>query len=175
MIATSTRQTEPDRAILQGRDYVVWHASGRWNAAQDECPHRLAPMSVGRVENNQLVCRYHGWRFEGEGRCAACPQALNDASALQDSSRARLRMHPAQVQQGLLWLWPEDGASAEANAHPPEVNPQMADPAWAGAGADFAFMENPASLQVMLVRIFLWDCFMQQPWSACTKRKIVCT
>ena len=25
---------------MQGRDYVVWHANGRWNAAKDECPHR---------------------------------------------------------------------------------------------------------------------------------------
>ena len=28
----------------------------------------------------------------------------------------------------------------------------MVDPAWAGAAGDFAFMENPASLPVMLVR-----------------------
>ena len=58
-----------------------------------------------------------------------------------------------QVQQGLLWLWPESGrgAFAEAATQPPELTPQMTDPAWAGAQGDFAFMENPASLQVMLV------------------------
>ena len=61
-----------------------------------------------------------------------------------------------QVQQGLLWLWPESGRGAfgEAAAKPPEIAAQMTDPAWAGAGGDFAFMENPASLQVMLVSIF---------------------
>lgn len=58
-----------------------------------------------------------------------------------------------QVEQGLLWIWPESGADAwlEASAKPPVTTPEMADPAYAGAKADFAFMENPASLQVMLV------------------------
>ena len=60
-----------------------------------------------------------------------------------------------QVEQGLLWLWPESGADAwlEASAKPPVTTPEMQDPAFAGAQADFAFMENPASLQVMLVSI----------------------
>ena len=58
-------------------------------------------MSVGRIEEGQLICRYHGWRFEGgqEGRCTACPQA-SDASAevtVRQSSRSRLEMHPSQV------------------------------------------------------------------------------
>ena len=59
------------------------------------------------------------------------------------------------MEQGLLWIWPESGADAwlEASAKPPVTTPEMADPAFAGAEADFAFMENPASLQVMLVRI----------------------
>jgi phenylpropionate dioxygenase-like ring-hydroxylating dioxygenase large terminal subunit len=58
-----------------------------------------------------------------------------------------------QVEQGLVWIWPESGADAwlEASAKPPVTTPEMVDPAFAGAEADFAFMENPASLQVMLV------------------------
>ena len=58
-------------------------------------------MSVGRIEAGSLICRYHGWRFEGgqEGRCTACPQA-SDAGAettVRESSRSRLEMHPSQV------------------------------------------------------------------------------
>ena len=61
-----------------------------------------------------------------------------------------------QVVQGLLWLWPEGGADAwlEASTKPPVTTPEMQDPAFAGAQADFMFMENPASLQVMLVRSY---------------------
>ena len=75
-----------------------------------------------------------------------CGVALNYHSVQE-------RVAGAQVEQGLLWLWPESGADAwlEASAKPPVTTPEMADTAFAGAQADFAFMENPASLQVMLV------------------------
>ena len=35
-------------------------ASPSWRAAVDECPHRLAAMSDGRLEKGVLSCRYHG-------------------------------------------------------------------------------------------------------------------
>ena len=39
---------------------------------------RFAALSVGRVEDGQLFCRYHGWGFKGgeEGRCSCNPQAV---------------------------------------------------------------------------------------------------
>jgi phenylpropionate dioxygenase-like ring-hydroxylating dioxygenase large terminal subunit len=58
-----------------------------------------------------------------------------------------------QVQQGLLWVWPESGADAwlEASACPLDAVPEMVDPSYAGAEGEFAFMENPASHAVMVV------------------------
>src|SRR5258706_1238135 len=41
----------------------------------DECPHRGAPLSLGRVEGSELVCAYHGWRFGFDG-AATCIPAL---------------------------------------------------------------------------------------------------
>jgi UDP-MurNAc hydroxylase len=51
-------ETEPD--IVLG-DYVV----------QRRCPHRNADLSVfGEIEDGELVCTLHGWRFDVEtGRC----------------------------------------------------------------------------------------------------------
>lgn len=75
-------------------------------AKRGACRCRFAPLSVGRVEGGQLVCRYHGWAFEGEpeGRCVACPQAV-DARAeatVRESSRSRLHMYPSQVPPSTL-------------------------------------------------------------------------
>ncbi|EIE27337.1 hypothetical protein COCSUDRAFT_39040 [Coccomyxa subellipsoidea C-169] len=69
------------------------------------------------------------------------------------SSRSCLQTYPAQVQQGLLWIWPESGADAwlEASATSPDTVPEMVDPSYAGSQGGFAFMENPASLAIMLV------------------------
>ena len=41
----------------------------------DECPHRGAPLSLGRHEGDELVCAYHGWRFGPDG-AATCIPAL---------------------------------------------------------------------------------------------------
>lgn len=60
----------------------------------------------------------------------------------------------AQVQQGLLWVWPESGADAwlEAANTVPDTVADMVNPSYAGSQGGFAFMENPASLPIMLVR-----------------------
>lgn len=59
---------------LLERDLVLWRdASGRPRAFDDQCPHRGARLSLGRVQDGTLECPYHGWRFEGSGQCVAIP------------------------------------------------------------------------------------------------------
>lgn len=62
---------------------------------------RFAALSVGRVEDGQLFCRYHGWGFKGgeEGRCSCNPQAVGPEAetTVLNSSRSRLQTYPSQV------------------------------------------------------------------------------
>ena len=62
---------------------------------------RFAPLSVGRVQDGQLFCRYHGWGFEGsqEGRCISNPQADGPKAEMttMQSSRSCLKTYPSQV------------------------------------------------------------------------------
>ncbi|MGB5135320.1 MAG: Rieske 2Fe-2S domain-containing protein, partial [Prochlorococcaceae cyanobacterium] len=63
---------------LLDQDLVIWWdaAAAQWRAFADVCPHRLVPLSEGRLnERGELECPYHGWSFDGEGRCTAIPQA----------------------------------------------------------------------------------------------------
>jgi phenylpropionate dioxygenase-like ring-hydroxylating dioxygenase large terminal subunit len=47
---------------------------GKVGALLDRCPHRNIPMSKGWVENENLVCRHHGWHFNTEGVCTKVAQ-----------------------------------------------------------------------------------------------------
>ena len=55
----------------------------------NRCPHRLAPLSEGRIEpaDGSLYCNYHGWRFDGQGACRGIPQLDASHSAAAASPR----------------------------------------------------------------------------------------
>lgn len=58
---------------LLGEPYVVVRIDGEVVVLEDRCPHRLAPLSAGEVVGSTLECAYHGWRFDGTGRCVEIP------------------------------------------------------------------------------------------------------
>ncbi len=70
----------PTAITIFGRKLVLWRdAAGapaaRWRCFSDECPHRMAPLSEGRIDGaGRLQCSLHGWSFDGDGRCASVPQ-----------------------------------------------------------------------------------------------------
>jgi phenylpropionate dioxygenase-like ring-hydroxylating dioxygenase large terminal subunit len=105
-VALSDEVDETPRPVtVLGRPWVLCRIAGRLTAFVDECPHRLAPLSVGCVEHATLQCRYHGWRFDADGACVSIPASGPDAVI---PARARLR-RPAGLQEryGLVWLAPE--------------------------------------------------------------------
>lgn len=77
---------------LLGINMVLWRDSeGRWRAFRDSCPHRLAPLSEGRITPEGLLqCSYHGWAFSGTGTCQLLPQAQKEGpeGRARESSRA---------------------------------------------------------------------------------------
>jgi phenylpropionate dioxygenase-like ring-hydroxylating dioxygenase large terminal subunit len=68
----------------------------------DECPHRGAPLSLGRLDGDELVCAFHGWRFGPDG-AATCIPSLGSGAPIP--SRARLGQ-PAEVceRYGVVWV-----------------------------------------------------------------------
>ena len=94
---------------LLGRDYVVWRdGSGAVVAAPDRCPHREAPLSIGRLDEGELECGYHGWRFGEAGRCVLVPSANEGVPV---PPKAHLSTLHAAERYGLVWLCPGEPAS----------------------------------------------------------------
>ncbi len=61
----------PHKIQLLGKDLVLWRdRNNKWRCFDDVCPHRLVPLSEGRIESDgTLLCAYHAWRFDGKGNC----------------------------------------------------------------------------------------------------------
>jgi len=110
----------PHALQLLGKDIVLWRdGSGQWRCFEDSCPHRLAPLSEGRVESDgTLMCAYHAWRFDSEGRCMSIPQSKDQQTEAKHRSNSHscAVAYPTQERQGLLWVWPESGSQAVAES-----------------------------------------------------------
>jgi phenylpropionate dioxygenase-like ring-hydroxylating dioxygenase large terminal subunit len=113
---------------LLGRSYVVWRdGTGAVVAAPDRCPHREAPLSLGRLDDGELECAYHGWRFGESGRCVLVPSANEGVPV---PPKAHLPTIHAAERYGLVWLCPGEPASGI-----PEV-PYDTDPAYRRLNVD---------------------------------------
>ena len=113
-------QTKPTPFTLLGQDLVLWWDAqvSCWRAFDDQCPHRLAPLSQGRIaEDGLLECPYHGWAFQGDGGCDRIPQAPAGTMP-QQSKRACVQSLPTAVRQGLLFVYPGQAENAAKVAVP---------------------------------------------------------
>ena len=118
-----TRNPQP--LVVAGERLVVFRDAGGWHALLDRCPHRGAALSLGTVlDDGTLQCRYHGWRFRGDGACTRVP--LN-ALASKAVSAIRASAVPVLELAGALWIHtgiPGDGAAPP----PPELPASLAGP-----------------------------------------------
>jgi phenylpropionate dioxygenase-like ring-hydroxylating dioxygenase large terminal subunit len=94
---------------LQGTPLVLFRtAEGQPAALLDRCPHRNAPLSMGRVtEAGQLECAYHGWRFDGSGACVGVPGLVTGQDAALKARAAE--SWPAQEHDGYVWVYSTPG------------------------------------------------------------------
>lgn len=101
----------------------------------DQCPHRGAPLSYGRLENGELVCPFHGWRFSADGGQATVIPSLGPGAILP--SRACLA-RPADVTErlGMVWVALEP--------------PQLPLPTWPDFDAGYAAFSPTAHTSAIL-------------------------
>jgi len=112
----------PHAATLLGEPLVLWRdANGRACVLRDACVHRGTALSLGRVEAGEIVCPYHGWRYDRKGQCTRIPQ-LDDPGRVPP--KARVDCFRVQDLHGLVWV-----ALEEPRWALPPV-PEFQDPDW---------------------------------------------
>lgn len=103
---------------LLGDPLVLFRdGSGEPGCLLDRCPHRSVPLSLGRMVNGRLECRYHGWQFGKEGACLHIP-TLGKGEPIPKASCASA--YPCVERMGLVWVWPGDAEAAD----PALITPQ---------------------------------------------------
>lgn len=114
--------------LVIGRDILLFRdGQGRAVALDNHCPHRSAPLHLGRILDGRIQCPYHGLQFSADGACVHNPHQRDGAPP----DAARLRTYPVVEKDGLLWIWMGE--------------PRLADPATL---PDFACHTDPSLARV---------------------------
>ena len=92
--------SDPVQARLLDLNLVVYRTSAGVVVAKDICLHRGARLTLGRLEGDELVCAYHGWRYGADGHCTRIP---SQPARVRISPKARLFSYPATERYGLVW------------------------------------------------------------------------
>jgi vanillate O-demethylase monooxygenase subunit len=88
---------------------------------QDLCIHRGTPISLGWIEGGEVVCAYHGWSYNHEGKCTRIPSIPSEHPI---PKKACLTKHHSQERYGIVWV-----CLGEPRAPIPEF-PPLEDPSF---------------------------------------------
>jgi nitrite reductase/ring-hydroxylating ferredoxin subunit len=94
-------------AKILGEPVAIYRKTdGGLAAVQDRCPHRHAPLSLGRVvHGDKIQCIYHGLEFDAAGACTLNPHPPGNIP-----SRAVLKSYPIAEKHKAIWIWMGDRA-----------------------------------------------------------------
>ena len=113
------------RTICNERMVFFRGPEGKVAAVEDFCPHRGAPLSLGKVCDGKLVCGYHGLEMGCEGKTVHMPgQRVRGFPAIKS--------YAVIERYGFVWVWPGDQSQVDAALMP---NFEFFDnPEWAYGG-----------------------------------------
>lgn len=92
-----------DRSILFYRN-----DNGEAIAMDNACPHRSAPLNMGKLHGDVVECPYHGLKFDRDGGCVYNPHGNG-----RIPPRMRTKRYPLVERHDMLWIWMGDEAHAD--------------------------------------------------------------
>ncbi len=106
-------ETPLGRRILDKPVVLFRSLQGEPVALQGMCPHRFAPMHLGKLVDGNIQCAYHGLQFNTGGKCVFNPQG-NGAMP----GGVRLESYPVIERYGACWIWMGDAEQADLGKLP---------------------------------------------------------
>jgi phenylpropionate dioxygenase-like ring-hydroxylating dioxygenase large terminal subunit len=156
-LSESVKPGVPHGVDMLGGRVVLFRdeATGRVRALDDACPHRGAPLSGGWLaaarcghgkgtvpldqatpeDATAVVCPYHGWAFDGEGRLRDVPSA----EAGRWPKRPILDTYPIEERGGFVWLFFGDPRLPADERPPIPYTPELDAPGWRAVYGEIEF------------------------------------
>ena len=110
--ATEVDRTPFERTLLGERVLFYRTEAGAPVAVDARCAHRRFPLAAGKLSGDDIVCKYHGWQFDGSGACTTIP------SQARVPSGCKIRSYPVVQIWNWVWIWTGDPALADPSAIP---------------------------------------------------------
>ena len=94
VVASQSEIPEGERKMVEVDDLSIgiFHHKGGWYALKNSCLHRGGPVCEGTLEGDELVCPWHGYRYN-----------ITDGTLLSDTS-ANLEMYDVELKDGQVHL-----------------------------------------------------------------------
>jgi 5,5'-dehydrodivanillate O-demethylase len=100
-------KARPIRVLSE--DLTIYRGeSGKPYLVAGHCAHRGTLLQTGWVEDEQIRCMYHGWRYDGSGLCTEIP-----AEKQPRSDQVRIAGYPLYEYCGLIFAYMGEGAAPE--------------------------------------------------------------
>jgi phenylpropionate dioxygenase-like ring-hydroxylating dioxygenase large terminal subunit len=90
---------QPIAITLLDQPLVIWRSPSGISVADDRCPHRGIPLSMGHMLGENLVCPYHGLHYNATGQCTQIPAHPGATVPPQ----LCLKIYPVIEAYGLVW------------------------------------------------------------------------
>ena len=98
LLSEFTRDLQ-QRFLLGNSVLMFLSTEGKPVLMQNRCAHRSFPLHHGRLEGDEVVCMYHGLRYNAMGACVNAPMIGRPAP------HAKLHHYPTAVRGPLVWAW----------------------------------------------------------------------
>jgi vanillate O-demethylase monooxygenase subunit len=120
---------------IVGEPIILYRTSrGAITVMEDRCCHRFAPLSLGRLEGDDIRCMYHGLKFPASGACLEIP------SSDRIPKGVGVRTFPVVEQDRWVWVWMGQAARADHSLIPRAIGHE--DPAYTVATGELHYDAN---------------------------------
>ena len=105
------------------------------------CPHRYFPLAKGKVRGDALVCGYHGFTFDADGKCIEVPSQGTGAGFCQPTYSI--------IERGpICWIWMGDPERCNPALIPPYEDFGLEQPGWRYSSPNYFHLKGRSQLLI---------------------------